>query len=292
MSNIEQLKMFVESAQAGSFSASARKLGKAQSAVSQAISNLEIDLGVTLFDRTTRKPTLTANGSLLLAHAKAVLQQSLELSMAADAMNRDEEVSLTIACDSALLLPRFFQILQAFSQHYPATSIELMTVDSADIISLIAKGKAELGCMFSDTELSPLVDFCFIGHLPFTPVCSPSHQLASNHNTTLIELIQHRQIMQRGESGSMPEQFPEISPNIWWSNDFENVLAMVKQSLGWAYLPSHYLQRQPPNEQLHTIPVSFDHKEWAPPVDLITSKKQAMGPALTWLHQQLKSVLD
>ena len=57
MYNLDQLNMFVTAAKLGSFSACARKLGKVQSAVSQGISNLEIDLDVTLFDRSTRKPS-------------------------------------------------------------------------------------------------------------------------------------------------------------------------------------------------------------------------------------------
>ena len=48
MYNIEQLRMFVEAVEQGSFSASARKLGKVQSAVSQGINNLEIDLNIQL----------------------------------------------------------------------------------------------------------------------------------------------------------------------------------------------------------------------------------------------------
>ena len=54
--SLEQLKTLLVAAQAGSFSAAARQLGKAQSVVSTAIANLEIDLGLELFDRsgTTR----------------------------------------------------------------------------------------------------------------------------------------------------------------------------------------------------------------------------------------------
>ncbi|MCS6036963.1 LysR family transcriptional regulator [Klebsiella pneumoniae subsp. pneumoniae] len=48
---------------AGSFSAAARRLRKSQSTISTAIANLEADLGVTLFDRATRQPTLTPQGS-------------------------------------------------------------------------------------------------------------------------------------------------------------------------------------------------------------------------------------
>lgn len=55
----ESLIAFVEAASLGSFSAAARKLGKSQSTVSTAIAHLEIDLGLTLFDREKRYPVLT-----------------------------------------------------------------------------------------------------------------------------------------------------------------------------------------------------------------------------------------
>ena len=56
----EALTAFVEAAASGSFSAAARRMRKSQSTISTAISNLETDLGLTLFDRSTRQPTLTA----------------------------------------------------------------------------------------------------------------------------------------------------------------------------------------------------------------------------------------
>ena len=62
MYNLEQLRMFIETAESGSFSACARRLGKVQSAVSQGIANLEIELNTNLFDRTSRKPSLTPHG--------------------------------------------------------------------------------------------------------------------------------------------------------------------------------------------------------------------------------------
>ncbi|STV72818.1 DNA binding protein HpkR [Klebsiella michiganensis] len=58
----EALTAFVESVACGSFSAAARRLRKSQSTISTAIANLEADLGVTLFDRTSRQPTLTPQG--------------------------------------------------------------------------------------------------------------------------------------------------------------------------------------------------------------------------------------
>lgn len=57
--NLQQLETLLMVVNTGSFSAAARKLGKAQSAVSTAISDLEIDLDLQLFDRSGRYPVLT-----------------------------------------------------------------------------------------------------------------------------------------------------------------------------------------------------------------------------------------
>src|SRR6516165_5471688 len=62
--SLDQLQVFLTVVETGSFAAAGRKLGRATSAVSYAIANLEHQLGVQLFDRDrTRKPTLTAIGS-------------------------------------------------------------------------------------------------------------------------------------------------------------------------------------------------------------------------------------
>src|SRR5260370_34713525 len=60
---IDQLKVFLSVVEAGSFAAAGRRLGRATSAISYTVANLETQLGVTLFDREqTRKPTLTEAG--------------------------------------------------------------------------------------------------------------------------------------------------------------------------------------------------------------------------------------
>ena len=72
MASNEVLQAFVQAATQGSFSAAARKLGKSQSTVSAAVASLEIDLDLVLFDRSSRKPTLTAAGQVLLQRAEQV----------------------------------------------------------------------------------------------------------------------------------------------------------------------------------------------------------------------------
>ncbi|MFT5644159.1 MAG: DNA-binding transcriptional LysR family regulator [Janthinobacterium sp.] len=71
--SIETLFMFVQSAALGAFSGAARQPGKQQSTVSEAIANLEIDLGLTLFNGATRRPALTGHGKAMLMPAQQVL---------------------------------------------------------------------------------------------------------------------------------------------------------------------------------------------------------------------------
>src|ERR1700724_3762707 len=71
--SIDQLKVFLTVVEAGSFAAAGRRLGRATSAVSYAIANLEQQLGGQLVDRDqTRRPALTEAGAAVLSEARSV----------------------------------------------------------------------------------------------------------------------------------------------------------------------------------------------------------------------------
>src|SRR6185437_12837064 len=71
--SLDQLRAFIAAVDVGSFSAGARRLRRAQSAVSELVSNLEAQLGVLLFDRSERYPKLTSAGVQLVADARVVV---------------------------------------------------------------------------------------------------------------------------------------------------------------------------------------------------------------------------
>ena len=77
--SLDQLRAFIAAADEGSFSAAARKLRRAQSVVSELVSNLEGQIGVTLFDRSGRYPVLTPEGAVLLA--ELTVRQSFRVPM-------------------------------------------------------------------------------------------------------------------------------------------------------------------------------------------------------------------
>ncbi|MDA5095292.1 LysR family transcriptional regulator [Aliiroseovarius sp. KMU-50] len=291
MYTLEQLRMLVDVADTGSFSACARKLGKAQSAVSQGIANLEVDLDLQLFDRSTRIPTLTPDGHRILDMARAVLVQATQLDIGARSIHKGDEAHIRLVVDDALLLPQLGNTLDRFGKAYPATRLELVTSASPDVAEMIAKGQADLGIFFTPIAFDDSTDVCFIGNLPFVAVCHPSHPLAKRTEIAAHDLFQHRQLLIRGLQGQAVEMLNLVSAQAWWTNSFQGLLHMCQQGLGWTYLPDHMAAPLIAAGQLHQMQVSFDHKPWSPPVELVYRKHKVMGPALSWLKEELKTLL-
>ena len=72
--NLRNIEAFLAVGEAGSFTSAARRLDKTQSAVSQAVRQLEVELGVTLIDRESRQVTFTPAGELLRTHAAQLVE--------------------------------------------------------------------------------------------------------------------------------------------------------------------------------------------------------------------------
>lgn len=291
MYNLEQLRMFVETEKSGSFSACARKLGKVQSAVSQGIGNLEIELNTTLFDRTSRKPSLTPHGERLLPFAKSILQQTYELDSVNNALNLSHETQIKIAIDDALL-PLMRGIINTFSKRFPGTTLELCAISTSDVLTLVHTGQADLGVMFSSGDFPQEVDLCYIGSLPFNGVVSPDHPLARLKTVTVSDLIPHRQLLIRGLDGKTSTHCPSISSNIWWGSSFNAVNTMVQEGLGWSYIPNYIAEKYQKKGDMVLMNLSFDHKPWPVQIERVMAKQKSMGPALKWWADAVTHLLD
>lgn len=289
--NLDQLKMFVTAAETGSFSAAGRALGKGQSAISLGISNLETDLGFELFDRSTRKPGLTPDGQRLLTYAYAVLLQVDDLKTTASSIFEGDETRLRIVLDDAIFLPSFGAILSEFGQKFPATELEFFSAVSPEIPEMIEQGHAEIGLLFSCGKVQKGVEQAFIGNLPFVSVSRPDYPLAKIQTIGANELLPYRQLLLRSPKGSVLDQFPALSTEIWTAASFYAIRELVLQGLGWAYLPEHMVKSIIASGQLAKLKLRFEHKHWSPPVECITLKNARMGPAFGWLSKEVKNIL-
>ena len=83
MDRIRRIELLVRAAEAGSFARAARSLDLTPSAVSHAVADLEKELGVSLFHRTTRQLRLTEEGEGIYRRGSELLRQLAELESSA-----------------------------------------------------------------------------------------------------------------------------------------------------------------------------------------------------------------
>lgn len=141
----EALTAFVETVSCGSFSAAARRLRKSQSTISTAIAHLEADLGVSLFDRSSRQPVLTEEGKKVLGYVQAILSASERLDEVALSLAGETEARLTFVLSDTLHPDVLEELMVQFDRQYPHTEFECLIGEDVDVIDLLQKERAQVG---------------------------------------------------------------------------------------------------------------------------------------------------
>jgi DNA-binding transcriptional LysR family regulator len=125
-----QLEYFVAVAEELSFTRAAQRLFTVQSTVSAAIRALEADLKVSLFDRSTRRVTLSAAGQALLPEAKAALEALDRARAAVEEASTGLRGSVRIGTLARLGLVDLAALIGAFHQRYPLVDVQVTTSSS------------------------------------------------------------------------------------------------------------------------------------------------------------------
>ncbi|MEM6669061.1 MAG: LysR family transcriptional regulator [Pseudomonadota bacterium] len=138
MDRFREIEAFVTVAQEGAFSAAARKIGLSPASLTRLISGLEERLGVRLFNRTTRRVSLTDDGRRFFGDAEHVLQ-ALNAAEAAASGSSDAPTGLLRVTAPTIFGQRHLApILRDFLDAHPQVRAELLLLDRA--VDLIEEG--------------------------------------------------------------------------------------------------------------------------------------------------------
>ncbi|CAJ7744132.1 LysR family transcriptional regulator [Burkholderia pseudomallei 1258a] len=286
----EALLAFAEAANLGSFSAAARKLGKRQSTVSEAIANLEIDLGVTLFDRSTRQPTLTDAARALLPEVQRVLEASEAIDQVAARLAGGEEARLTLVVSDTYQSSRYEETLAALDRRFPTLEFECQIAEHDDVLDLIQQGRAQLGLMAARSTYPPDIGAATISERSEIGLyVGPQHALAAYgdaevplaalHDTRELRLNTY--VAPRGER---VETGLVAGRRCWLAPSYLQLLEMAVAGFGWAELP-RWMVEHFARERL----VELNARGWPRrvPVDAVWSRGQPLGPAGSWLLETM-----
>lgn len=126
---LERMRSFVRVAERGGFSAVAREHGVGQATITRHITELEGALGITLLSRTTRRVTLTAEGTDYLDNARTILRLVDEAADDARSAGDRLDGKIRVSCTAALGVRHVQRILFAFQDQHPNVSIDLRLSD-------------------------------------------------------------------------------------------------------------------------------------------------------------------
>jgi DNA-binding transcriptional LysR family regulator len=287
--SLESLQWLVVVAERGSFSAAARVLGKAQSAVSTAIANLEIDLGLTLFDRSGRLPRLTLAGERMVAEARALLAQQGQLQAVAAELAAGVEARLTLAIDDGSLLPWLAPVLEQLAGRYPSLELELLFPMMEDLDEMLLSGRAQLGVGYQGMTTPAALARFGLGQMAMPLVVAPGHPLAQMAAPALADLGRYRQLLVTGRQPGVERERFRLSTTIWWAEGDLSVLELVKRGLGWASVPAFLLTDALARGEVVRLPDAALPAIPALPIELLWPSARALGPAAQWLRQALQA---
>jgi DNA-binding transcriptional LysR family regulator len=118
-------RIFIKVAELGSFSKAAKVLDIAPSSITRSIDNLESELGVALFKRSTRQLLLTDKGHVFLAGAIKLVADSDSLLMSVANDSREPEGNLRISVFESFGRLNICPIIAEFLEKYPKISIDI-----------------------------------------------------------------------------------------------------------------------------------------------------------------------
>ena len=148
MLNVNRLRVLIEVAHRGSFSAAADALSYTQSAVSQQIAALEAETGVNLIERLPRGVRLTPAGRVLLEHAEGIVARlhAAEAELAAIAGLRGGQLRMaSFPTAGATLMPLAIAI---FRGQHPEVSISLAEGEPEEIGPRLSAGEFDIALLF------------------------------------------------------------------------------------------------------------------------------------------------
>ena len=240
--DFQQLRLFMQVAQAKSFTKAADATGLSVSTVSHAVRELEKQLGLRLLNRTTRSVNITEAGEQLIGKI-APLMEDLGLALRSASAAGDEvagtlRLSVPTSASRLILQP----LLKRFLLAHPGISLEV-AVDNS-LIDIVTKGY-DAGIRYDDVLEEDMVVVPILTDMRFVVVASPEYLADRTIPQLPQDLLQHDCVNYRSATtGSLPRwdfekngKHTRIAVNgRLGTNDSELLLRAALDGFGFAYL--------------------------------------------------------
>lgn len=257
--NLDQLEVLEAIDRLGSFSAAAKELHRATSAVSYAVKTLEDLLGVEIFDRSGHRAQLTDAGRVVLQEGKEVLESARKLEFIAAQLQQGWEPRLTLIVDGVLPMLPAIQALKRFVNEGLPTKVRLQTDYLAGVRERFDADEQALMLTVDQPSDKNLVV------QPLSPMemlllARQDHPL--HHMKKALSREDFHPFVELLVSPSAGKQMAHIQrlyfhvPHKFELSDFQSKRVALRAGVGFGWMPAHFVQDLLDSGEL--APVDFE----------------------------------
>lgn len=286
---LDQLRVFLTVVEVGSFAGAARKLHRATSVVSYSIANLEMQLGVSLFDRkTTRKPQLTDAGRTVLAEARTIYNGIDGLRAKVRGLLHGLEAEVHLVLDVMLPSERIVDALKTFREEFPTVSLHLHMEALGAVTQRVLDRSATLGVSGPLATSIDGIERIGIGKVALIPVAAPSHPLATDGPHLPGAGRDHVQLVLSDRSTLTADQeFAVVGTRTWRLADLGAKHMLLREGIGWGNMPEPMVRDDVAANRLVTLELP-DCAGGDYQFDVIYRTDTPPGPAAKWLIERFR----
>jgi DNA-binding transcriptional LysR family regulator len=290
--SLDQLRVFATVAEAGSFSAAARRLNRAQSAITYAIQKLEEQVGVELFDRTAYRPALSDAGRALLPRAQRILEEVGEFRSQACGIAGGLEPEVALVVDAMFPMDRLVCAMADFKGEFPSVKTRILVESLGASVCAILGGDADIGVVTQFASAGDELVRVHAGEVELVVVAAPRPPLAAlegprgpaaMRDEVQLVLTDRSEVTRGRDHGVM-------STRTWRLADLGAKHAMLRAGLGWGSMPLHMVRDDLKAGRLIRLKVLEWGTDTRPPtIEMVTARRRDFtpGPAGAWMLERL-----
>ena len=293
--SLDQLRVLVTIADAGSVSAAGRKLGRAQSAISQSVATLEELQGVTLFDRDSYRPRFTEIGRVLVGQARMVLASAARFEAVAASAHAGVEPELALAIDPLVPTAPLIESLRALRATFPHLPVSFSTEGLGGAERRLRRGEAALAlCLLLPTVPEDVTAFPLLG-VRLCPVVAAGHPLATlGRLATRADLEQSIQLVLADPVDPAGPSYGVTGAAPWRFVDLARRMDFLLAGFGWCRMPEHLIVDHVAAGRLASLKLADDLSTTSSTLTIYAAhlSDRILGKAGRWLLDDLTTRLS
>jgi len=293
--HLETLRLYCDVVRLRSFSRGAEQNFVSQSAASQAVQQLETQLGVPLIDRTKRPFVVTREGEAFYTAARAILESWEKAKTEVAAVKARVDGTVRVAAIYSVGLHDVSRPMQQFMSLYPDARVQLECLHPHKVVEAVITGEADVGIMSyppPDRALSVVP----LREEPMALVCHPNHRLARRRVVPPAELAGEAFVA--FDAGltirkAIDRALRQHNVRVNIVMEFDNI-ETIKQAIiiaaGVSILPRHTVQKEASIRALAAVEVAIP--DLVRPVGIVHRRHKPLTPTAERFVQMLKDASE